>query len=231
MRRCLLLLTGLVPFVLAPRPPDPPGSGSPPRLGKDAGVGWAGPEARCFRGRAGRRSRCLGAGYRAALARPSVFCVEGVWLGVGGRMGTGLPGNGKGAPAAASRGDWAWEGCSLGCVWEGVRERGEGRGAARVWRPRAPPLGRPEGVSRPARGSVPRPTRGSVGGSRGGDAPVGIVVRAAVASALMLKGGLLGGRGGAAKGLLAAAEKGAGRPVWSVLSPERRGSYFDVLRG
>lgn len=35
MRQCVLFLSSLVPFVLAPRPPDEPGFGSPQRLGKD----------------------------------------------------------------------------------------------------------------------------------------------------------------------------------------------------
>ncbi|XP_030167548.1 disintegrin and metalloproteinase domain-containing protein 17-like [Lynx canadensis] len=34
MRQCLLFLTSVVPFVLAPRPPDGPGFGSPQRLEK-----------------------------------------------------------------------------------------------------------------------------------------------------------------------------------------------------
>lgn len=37
MRRRLLILTTLVPFVLAPRPPEEAGSGAHPRLGKEFG--------------------------------------------------------------------------------------------------------------------------------------------------------------------------------------------------
>lgn len=79
MRQCLLFLTSLVPFVLAPRPPDEPGFGSPQRLGKDprqwAQAGAARLERAALGEAPGRSIRCLGAGCWTTVARPEVFSV------------------------------------------------------------------------------------------------------------------------------------------------------------
>lgn len=106
MKQCLLFLSSLVPFVLAPRPPDEPSFGSPQRLGKDPGS-WLRPapgaRSALLSGKSGSRSRRLGAGCWATEERPKVFWGPGgCGLGFRERMETGLSLNGKGVLEAAS---------------------------------------------------------------------------------------------------------------------------------
>lgn len=85
MRQCALFLTSLVPIVLAPRPPDEPGFGSPQRLGKDPGS-WLGPAPGAWGAQLSGKSReagsvrCLGAGCGRLCASRGFQRGKGVWL-------------------------------------------------------------------------------------------------------------------------------------------------------
>lgn len=113
MRQRLLFLTTLVPLVLAPRPPEEPGSGSHPRLGKSQGskLATAGPGS--LEARAGTPG-ALGTGSWATVASLQVFSVgRGCGSGFSERRELGWSLREEGSPGR-------------GLTWD--RDRGPGRG-------------------------------------------------------------------------------------------------------